>query len=80
MKITSTPEAAAVRSRRDGVMWLWKVHNEVNARLKTVRWVAVGAIATLHTGSTHSCKMLDSIMSLMDLTAGRLLAKLKVQP
>jgi hypothetical protein len=36
MTITSTTEAAAVRSRRDGVLWLWKAHNEVNARLQQV--------------------------------------------
>jgi hypothetical protein len=44
VKITSAPEAAAVRSRRDGVIWLWKVHNEVNERLKKVRWLAVSAL------------------------------------
>lgn len=37
MKITSTPEAASIRSRREGALWLWRVHNEVNARLAKVR-------------------------------------------
>ncbi|GBF96297.1 hypothetical protein Rsub_09092 [Raphidocelis subcapitata] len=32
----SRPEAQAVVSRRDGVLWLWKAHNEVNARLARV--------------------------------------------
>lgn len=30
------PDAALVTSRRDAVMWIWSVHNEVNARLARV--------------------------------------------
>jgi hypothetical protein len=36
VQITNTAEAAAVRSKREGVLWLWKAHNEVNSRLKQV--------------------------------------------
>ncbi|GFR41875.1 hypothetical protein Agub_g2658, partial [Astrephomene gubernaculifera] len=35
-RILTSPEAAAVRDRRSLVMWLWRVHNEVNQRLRGV--------------------------------------------
>lgn len=41
IQVTSTPEAAAVRTRRDGVLWLWRAHNEVNARLQKVGLVVL---------------------------------------
>jgi hypothetical protein len=44
VKITATPQAAAVRSRRDGVLWLWRVHNEVNARLAQVCLTGVAVV------------------------------------
>lgn len=50
VKITSAPEAAAIRSRRDGVLWLWRVHNEVNERLHKVRGVAPGGVVHMRVG------------------------------
>jgi hypothetical protein len=55
VKITATPEASAVRSRRDGVMWLWRVHNEVNARLAQVRQ-AEGLVCSNSSGSFGGVK------------------------
>ncbi|KAG1669336.1 hypothetical protein FOA52_014898 [Chlamydomonas sp. UWO 241] len=32
-KMLATPQAGAVSTRRDAALWLWRVHNNVNARL-----------------------------------------------
>lgn len=32
----SRPEVDTLKSRKDAVLWLWKTHNEVNARLADI--------------------------------------------
>ncbi|PNH10555.1 Sulfhydryl oxidase 1 [Tetrabaena socialis] len=35
-RILTSPEASAVKDRRSLVLWLWRVHNEVNERLRSI--------------------------------------------